>query len=260
MTPFYFGSSSQPLFGVYHAPNGKIETNLGIVVCYPAGHEYFRVHRMLCQSAMRWSQSGIHVLRFDYFATGDSSGDFSDASYARWCDDVANAIMELKAVSGARNIALVGCRLGANIALNVSGRDKNVRSVVCWDPIIDTNQYLSELDNLNHCMLIDPDRFLTERIAENNRELLGFEYSSTFREQLENNSQSIDHLQSKYLSVCLSADFEDEVGQFFKDDSNKIEFTTERLTILSQWDEVTEIESLIKSANFADIVTKMVVS
>lgn len=260
MTPFYFGSSHEPLFGVYHAPNCSTATKLGIVVCYPVGHEYFRVHRMLCQAAIQWSQVGIHVLRFDYFATGDSSGIFSAANNARWREDVNNAISELKAVSGVRKVCLVGCRLGANIALDVSASNKWVNSIVCWDPVISTGQYLQDLVKLNHRMLLDPDRFLTERIASNELEILGFEYSQTLRSDLERDNSVTEGSGEKAVSLCLSADFNDDFSRFLdRHQYDAAQCSTIRLSNSANWGEVSEIETAIKSPDFADIVTGTII-
>ena len=48
MTPMYFGSSTSPLYGVYHAPMGH-DRNQGVLLCYPFGQQYMRAHRAFRQ-------------------------------------------------------------------------------------------------------------------------------------------------------------------------------------------------------------------
>src|SRR5262245_3688452 len=96
MKPFFFGSSAQPLFGVYHPPAGSAPTREGVVLCGPFGREYLRAHRALRELAHRLAASGFHVLRFDYSGSGDSSGDGEDADAARWVSDIGAAVDEVR--------------------------------------------------------------------------------------------------------------------------------------------------------------------
>ena len=80
MNPFYFGSSAEPLFGAYHPPGNQVGRNLAVLICPPLGREYLRAHWALRRLADQISRDGGHVLRFDYFATGDSAGDSKGGS------------------------------------------------------------------------------------------------------------------------------------------------------------------------------------
>ena len=66
--PLYFGSASQPLFGMLHRPQGALRQT-GIVLCPSWGTEALRSYRGLRQLAQVLSQSGFPVLRFDYSGT-----------------------------------------------------------------------------------------------------------------------------------------------------------------------------------------------
>src|SRR5260221_12888570 len=97
MTPFQFGSSERRLFGVYdpaaHNTGGLVRA---AVICYPSSDEQSHAYRTLRQLAARLSQAGIHVLRFDYYGTGDSAGETGQGNAAGWCRDIETAIAELK--------------------------------------------------------------------------------------------------------------------------------------------------------------------
>ncbi len=86
----------------------KIQTarTCAVVLCYPIGQEYIRSHRAIYQLAVRLSQAGFHVLRFDYFGCGDSEGDFEEGSLAQWTSDIHSAIAEIQERSGLTSICL----------------------------------------------------------------------------------------------------------------------------------------------------------
>jgi pimeloyl-ACP methyl ester carboxylesterase len=90
----------------------------------------------LRQLAVRLSQSGHHVLRFDYYGTGDSLGAERDGDVASWRDDIETAVTELKDMTGVAKVSLVGLRLGANLAAEVSARHPDdIDSLVLWEPL-----------------------------------------------------------------------------------------------------------------------------
>lgn len=75
MEPFYFGTPDEPLFGIYHPPVSEPVRDVGVLLCYPIGHEYIVSHRFYRQLSIRLAEAGFHVLRFDYYASGDSGGE-----------------------------------------------------------------------------------------------------------------------------------------------------------------------------------------
>lgn len=145
MMPFYFGTRERRLFAVYD-PAQKIDgANRAVVICPPWGSEYIHAHRTLRQLAARLSQNGFHVLRFDYYGTGDSAGGTDDNDYAGSCDDVRTAIAELKDVSGVARPTLIGLRFGACVAAEVYATGANgADKLVLWDPIIADNPEKSD--------------------------------------------------------------------------------------------------------------------
>lgn len=144
MTPFYFGSGSRRLFGIYNA--GSARSQRAVVLCHPWGQEYLHAHRSVRHLATLLTRAGFHVLRFDYFGTGDSAGDMSDADLKGWQADVDTAIEELKDTSGVQRVGLVGLRLGATLAAQAAARHKSeIDKLVLWDPIVKGDAYLREL-------------------------------------------------------------------------------------------------------------------
>jgi uncharacterized protein len=136
MTPFHFGSRQRRLFGSYEPAQENFGKVRAVLLCYPVGNEHIFAYRTMRQLAARLVQVGFHVLRFDYFGTGDSYGDTGEGDLASWCGDIETAIEELKEITGATKVNLAGLRLGANLSARVAAyRPKDVSKLVLWEPL-----------------------------------------------------------------------------------------------------------------------------
>ena len=155
MQPFYFGTSQDQLFGVYHAPEAATRRGSAVVMCQPIGHEYVRAHRAFRNLAAALAENGFHVLRFDYLGCGDSSGDGERTTIEQCLADLSTAIDELKDMSGATKVSLVGLRVGAALAAMTAARRRDVDRIVLWDPVIDGQAYLAALQVLQAGWLED---------------------------------------------------------------------------------------------------------
>lgn len=175
--PLFFGDATSQLFGVYHPPTGRPRQR-AVVVCNPLGQEHMRAHRCLRQIAVRLSQEGAHVFRFDYFGTGDSAGPLADARLDTWLHNIDQAIEELKAMSMSRRVSLLGLRLGATLAVLTARKRSDVDSLVLWDPVVHGDEYLESLRCVHEDMLADLDRFPVERSVDEcqEHELMGFDF------------------------------------------------------------------------------------
>ena len=145
MNAFFFGRSERSLFGVYHPPQGKTDRKAGIVLCCPMGQEYMRSHRAFRQLANLLSRKGYHVLRFDWFGTGDSMGGSAEFSVRSCLDDLDVAIMELRDNAELEQVSLVGLRLGASFAVLGGGARSDVDRIVLWDPVVSGARLLASL-------------------------------------------------------------------------------------------------------------------
>ncbi|MEO8076970.1 MAG: alpha/beta fold hydrolase [Acidobacteriota bacterium] len=139
--PHFFGKSDRQLLGLYHRPDGRARRH-GVVICPPAPQEYMRTHMAMRRLAAILSRDGFHVLRFDYYGTGDSAGGSSDGSLEEWQANIVSAIADLKDCSGVTKVSLVGLRLGAALAARAAVA---IANFVLWDPVIKGSAYLEEL-------------------------------------------------------------------------------------------------------------------
>lgn len=148
MNPFFFGSGQRRLFGLYTPSRVAGAGARAVVLCHPWGNEYLGAHRSMRHLAKMLSGAGFHVLRFDYFGTGDSAGDMRQADLQGWQGDIEMAIEELRDTTGVARVGLAGLRLGATLAAGVAARrPKEVDALALWDPIASGSDYLRELRN-----------------------------------------------------------------------------------------------------------------
>jgi uncharacterized protein len=142
---FHFGEAHEPLFGTYHPAERERRPASGVLLCNPWGEEAVRAHRTLRVLATRLAREGAHVLRFDYYGTGDSSGSSFEGTPTRWEKNIRRAHDELVERSRASQITWVGLRYGANLALSASARPTRLDRLILWDPVLNGTQYLAEL-------------------------------------------------------------------------------------------------------------------
>jgi alpha-beta hydrolase superfamily lysophospholipase len=115
------------------------------VICSPFGYEAVCAHLSLRAFADTCAAAGMPALRFDYSATGDSSGSVGEEDQIfRWRDDIGAAIEFLKRTCGVRRVCLVGVRLGALLAGLVAARHA-IDAVIAVAPIANGRRYLREL-------------------------------------------------------------------------------------------------------------------
>jgi len=136
MTSFHFGSRQRRLFGYYEPAQKNFSKVRAVLLCHPMDNEQVFAYRTMRQLAARLVRAGFHVLRFDYFGTGDSYGDTGEGDLASWCEDIETAIEELKEITGATKVDLVGLRLGANLSAQVAAhRPKEIGKLILWEPL-----------------------------------------------------------------------------------------------------------------------------
>ncbi len=115
-------------------------------MCYPWGAEYLHAHRTLRLLAIKLSAAGFHTLQFDFFGTGNSGGESTDADLSGWEADLRTAIEELIEISGVAKVNLIGLRLGGTVAARVALQLRSsIEALVLWDPVVSGPKYLKQL-------------------------------------------------------------------------------------------------------------------
>ncbi len=99
---------------------------------------------MAAMQARAFAEAGFGVLQIDLFGCGDSEGEFGDARWNIWKQDLAFAWgwLENRASSP---INLWGLRLGALLALDFANDwGKPIDRIILWQPVIDGASFLNQ--------------------------------------------------------------------------------------------------------------------
>jgi alpha-beta hydrolase superfamily lysophospholipase len=142
--PFFF--RSEQTIGFYHPSRDPNSVRL-LVVCPPLFDEYRRSYRALSELAVACADQGVHVLRFDYFGTGESRGLLEQSRLSDWEEDIEAAIKEGIELSGAEEVYLLGVRFGATLA--AQSTNLKIRRYIFWNPIMSGKVYLNWLSEVN---------------------------------------------------------------------------------------------------------------
>jgi hypothetical protein len=192
MIPFHFGPPDRTLLGLFHPAADGVPSERAVLLCNPFGQEAVRGHRLYRVLAERMANSGVPVLRFDYFATGDSLGADDAGDLDGWVNDTRAALQELVRRSGASRVVVVGARLGAVLAARAAVGASSVAKLVLWDPVIDGRVYLDVL-RASHVQTLElaysiPDPGWRSALASDPQaftdEAMGFGMSEALRRQI----------------------------------------------------------------------------
>ncbi len=181
----FFGPRDEPLFGLHYAPVGGKSRDHAVVLCPPLGWEYMRTHWAMRQITRHLVVAGFDVMRFDFFATGDSAGKSGTGSVARWVEDVVSAAAELSTASNTQRLSLVGVRLGATLAAKAVASGLDVDRIVMWDPVLDGGAYLRTLQEMQDHLLDGRRNRRRRNPRMRGDDLMGFPYPAGLRRELE---------------------------------------------------------------------------
>ena len=155
MDVFFLNGSGGPLFCVYHGAAKRRHPPLGLIYAPPFAEEMNRARRMAALQARRLAELGVDVLLLDPFGTGDSAGEFGEASWEIWREDIKAAMGWLGArIDGP--VGLWGLRLGALLAADVAAENPSrVSHLVLWQPVLSGDRYLTQFLRLRLAASLD---------------------------------------------------------------------------------------------------------
>ncbi len=133
MQPFFLQGCRGPLFALYHPPRVGLALGQALYL-HPFAEEMNRSRRMAGLLARALADAGIGVLQLDLYGCGDSAGEFAEARWEVWAEDVGAALAWLDDRTDGQ-VSLIGLRLGALLALQAATRRRpRLRRVVLWQP------------------------------------------------------------------------------------------------------------------------------
>lgn len=147
LSPYTVAGPAGPLFAIHVTPEKThLQRQEAVLYLPPFAEEMNRSRRMASLLARTLAADGFGVLILDLFGTGDSSGNFEDASWDIWCGDARAACVWL-AGQGYQKISLLGLRLGACLALETARAadlQNLLAQIVLWQPVTKGETFLNQ--------------------------------------------------------------------------------------------------------------------
>lgn len=139
--PFFLDGGAAARFCLYHPPACHPPVGAWLYI-HPFAEEMNKSRRMAALQARALAQRGFAVLQVDLYGCGDSAGDFADARWDIWHNDVARGLAWLEEESGCR-AGLWGLRLGALLALDMA-QTRQLAGLLLWQPVTNGSQFLTQ--------------------------------------------------------------------------------------------------------------------
>jgi exosortase A-associated hydrolase 2 len=139
---FFLPAAGGERFCIFHPASGA---PLGsILYVHPFAEEMNKSRRMAALQARAFCARGYNAFQIDLLGCGDSSGDFGDARWNAWHEDVVLATDWLaKHTEGP--VHLWGLRLGALLALDHSRQaGRSFAGLLLWQPVISGAQFMTQ--------------------------------------------------------------------------------------------------------------------
>lgn len=127
----------------------------GVVLCTTFGLEGLAARRAWADLADRLAAAGLPTLTFDWPGTGDSLGDDRDPDrLAAWRAGLDAALDTIVAETGVAEVAVVGLRLGATVAAEVTARRPEVAVFVAGAPVVSGRLFVREQKSLSRMLRV----------------------------------------------------------------------------------------------------------
>lgn len=133
--PEYLDTSSGRIFVLFVIPRQATRPVGGVIALPPFAEEMNKSRHMLAMLGQRLASMGIVFALPDLYGTGDSEGEFSEATWGHWLSNV-RATVEAVSDYGITGLNFVALRLGIFLLPDLQGSRFADRSkVVMWNPV-----------------------------------------------------------------------------------------------------------------------------
>lgn len=188
---FFLGPSSQRRYALLTAPQ-QMSLRGAILFVHGFAEELNKSRRMVSLAARELASDGYATLQIDLHGCGDSSGDFSDATWDSWITDILTAHEWLRARTG-RPTCIWGMRAGALLAASALPKLTEVPRLILWQPVLSGAQHLRQFLRLKvtNSMLAGGESaggskaLLSALASGNNVEVAGYVLPSALADSLD---------------------------------------------------------------------------
>lgn len=132
MDAFFLPAHSGQRFALFYPAKGEVTRGL-VAYVHPFAEEMNKSRRMAALQARAMADAGYAVLQLDLLGCGDSAGDFGDATWQAWVDDVVLACRWLRS-QGDAPLWLWGLRAGCLLAAQASQQIQEICHFLLWAP------------------------------------------------------------------------------------------------------------------------------
>jgi dipeptidyl aminopeptidase/acylaminoacyl peptidase len=149
------------LRGLLHRPRLVDQAVPAVVLLHGFTGQHIEDHRLFVQAARHLAGSGFAVLRFDFYGSGDSDGDFEEFTVPTEVADAVAALDWFAQQPGidAGRIGVVGLSLGGCVTALLAGQDARVKAVVFWNAVALPDLHFKDLpqDGIRGGLRIGPE-------------------------------------------------------------------------------------------------------
>ena len=145
MTAEFIDAARGKLFVLLHTPPPGVRVRGCVLYVHPFAEEHNKSRRMAANQARAWAEDGFLVAMPDLFGCGDSEGDFGDADWAGWLDDVRHCADWLQR-RHAGPLILWGLRGGCLLIGEACAVEPRLRpaATVFWQPVVNGELFLMQ--------------------------------------------------------------------------------------------------------------------
>lgn len=151
--PFFLQSHAGNLFALFQPAEGQSRGSLLYVP--PFAEEMNRCRHIVAEQTRALAKQGYASLILDLYGTGDSVGEYTEASWSIWVQNIQCAADWLESKTQTQ-VMLWGLRLGALLAANVANTDpQRFARLLLWQPVLDGKLFLTQYMRLRIAFLMD---------------------------------------------------------------------------------------------------------
>jgi len=141
---FFSSSTEAGRLYLHHRPPGNRPVRGAVLFIHPFAEEMNKSRRMAGMASRALANDGWAVLQVDLQGCGDSRGDFGDASWQGWVDDVQDAARWLRSKHPGVPLWLWGLRAGALLACAAAPGIGGALNFLFWQPVLQGKTQLQQ--------------------------------------------------------------------------------------------------------------------
>ncbi len=166
ISPYFLETAHGSIFVIEYGPRVLKPGTETVIIVPPFAEEMNRCRRMMSLQARSLAGNGLRAVLVDLHGTGDSEGDFSDASWTAWCDNIVS-VLSRTVQTGRGSISFLAIRFGALVLFNgQSELVSRASKIVLWSPCTNGSTFLKQFLRIRVASQMSENDGRKESIAE----------------------------------------------------------------------------------------------